>query len=405
MQLANQKLFTKNFILLCLCGLCISSSFNMTMPVLPLFLADTVTTSKTVIGALVSLYSLAALLIRPVSGWMVDSFQRRPVFFLCAIPFLFSASGYLFIHSVILMGMLRLAHGFSYGALTTSTSTMAVDIIPPCKIGTGLGLYSLFMSLGMAVGPMSGMLLVEKLGFKAAFIFGLGLAALALFFGSSVRTPRREIKSGARKLSVDKLILKSGITAMVSFMLTIIPYGLLLNFLSLYTREKGIEINPGYFFLFLSFGLIFSRLFSGYLVDRGFLIPIIFFSKLLIAASFCLFILWTGYTPFLISAVLVGVGFGILGPSYQTLFIKLASPDERGTANSTYFICWDLAVGISVFLGGGLADLTSLDAAFWCGTGTVALGAIFFMLVTRRRYYRNMAAHQRRQQAEGPVCL
>lgn len=35
----------------------------------------------------------------------------------------------------------------------------------------------------------------------------------------------------------------------------------------------------------------------------------------------------------------------MMSPSYQTLFINLAEPTRRGTANATYLIAWDVGIG------------------------------------------------------------
>ena len=48
-------------------------------------------------------------------------------------------------------------------------------------------------------------------------------------------------------------------------------YGLLVNYLSVFARERHVMANPGYFFLLMSLGLILSRLFAGGMIDKGYI--------------------------------------------------------------------------------------------------------------------------------------
>ena len=54
---------------------------------------------------------------------------------------------------------------------------------------------------------------------------------------------------------------------------------------------------------------------------------------------------------YLFAAVLVGYGFGGIAPALQAMAVRLAAPDRRGAANSTYLCAYDLGFGI----GGGIA--------------------------------------------------
>ena len=40
--------------------------------------------------------------------------------------------------------------------------------------------------------------------------------------------------------------------------------------------------------------------------------------------------------------------------------------EERGTANSTLFVSWDIGAGIGTLLGGVLAEAFGFGFAFWC---------------------------------------
>ena len=59
---------------------------------------------------------------------------------------------------------------------------------------------------------------------------------------------------------------------------------------------------------------------------------------------------------FYVIALVLGVGYGLIFPAYNTLFVNLAPNNRRATASSTYMTSWDIGVGIGLVLGGRLAD-------------------------------------------------
>ena len=66
-------------------------------------------------------------------------------------------------------------------------------------------------------------------------------------------------------------------------------------------------------------------------------------------------------------ALLLGVGFGIMFPAYNTLFVNLAPNSQRGTATSTYLTSWDVGIGIGMLTGGYIAEVSTFDKAYLFG--------------------------------------
>lgn len=190
-------------------------------------------------------------------------------------------------------------------------------------------------------------------------------------------------------LLLDRFFLKKGTYAFIGLVMMAFVYGLLINYLSVVARERGIGANPGYFFLLMSCGLILSRFFAGGLIDRGHLRGLILGGKALIMTASLLFLFIPAEAVFFGSAVAFGLGYGMMSPSYQTLFINLAEPTRRGTANSTYLVAWDVGIGIAVFLGGIIADVAGLDAAFILSLVLLFFSAVLFMKVTGPQYEKN----------------
>ena len=338
----KEALFTPSFIAVCSANLLFFIASFMMVPVLPIYLLDGLHASKSVVGIILSAY----------------------------------------------MGIVRALHGMSFGALSTSAATLAVDVIPIAKLGTGIGLYGMMGSLAMALGPMIGMLVLEAGSYDAVFITAMGCAAGGILLGLLVKKQRVTASRG-EKISLDRFFLKKGTYAFIGLVLMAFVYGLLVNYLSVFARERHVMANPGYFFLLMSLGLILSRLFAGGMIDKGYIGRLILGGKGTILLASLLFLFVPTETVFFGSAVAFGLGFGMMSPSYQTLFINLAEPTRRGTANATYLIAWDVGIGAAVLLGGLIAEISSFDDAFILGLIMLFFSAVLYMKVIGPQYEKN----------------
>ena len=88
------------------------------------------------------------------------------------------------------------------------------------------------------------------------------------------------------------------------------------------------------------------------------------------------------------SAVVIGRGDGQMCPAFRNMFIKVARHDQRGTANSSILISWDLGMGLGILLGGVIAENIGFLEAFHVTAYMQAGGAFLFILFTRAFFER-----------------
>lgn len=385
-HLANQ-----GYIFSCLCNLVFCLSFHMLLPVLPLYLLTDLKTSESEMGIIMGAYPLAALLVRFVSGKIIDSFERKLVFICCMLPFIGSIVGYIFFNCVFAFVLIRFLHGGSFGMTQTSVSTMAVDAIPPTKMGTGIGIFGSLNSLSMALGPMLGLFVYQNYTFTCVFVVSACIATTAFLVGLIIKTkPLSELvhlkKPHKKGFNLDNFILKDALPIVGSFLLTAFPCGAMLGYLAIFTERHGIAGHVGLFFTFYAAGLIASRFWSGKLLDGGHMFKVIPFGQAVIFVGFAIFVASYSLTALLVSGVILGIGYGLVAPSYQMLIILLAPEEKRGTANSTYFLTWDLAIGMALVFGGTLADFFSLDMIFYISLGLIVISTLWFMGPIRKQF-------------------
>jgi predicted MFS family arabinose efflux permease len=87
------------------------------------------------------------------------------------------------------------------------------------------------------------------------------------------------------------------------------------------------------------------------------------------------------------SALLIGLGNGHMWPAFQNMTICVAQNNQRGTANSTILVSWDIGMGLGILLGGIIAEHLGYGTSFWTVAVVNALGVALFFLATRSPQY------------------
>lgn len=250
----------------------------------------------------------------------------------------------------------------------------------------------------MAVGPMSGLFLHDAgMSYTSIFCCSLGSCIAGLICASLVKTPYKPpVKR--EPISPDRFILLKGIPAGISLLLLSIPYGMTTNYVAMYAKEIGINATTGFFFTFMAVGMAISRIFSGKIVDRGKITQVISAGLYIVVFSFfllssCAYIIsWNGMACsiiFFTVALLLGIGFGIMFPAYNTLFVNLAPNSQRGTATSTYLTSWDVGIGIGMLTGGYIAEVSTFDKAYLFGACLTIISMLYFNGKVAPHYHKN----------------
>ena len=151
----KEKLATPSYILIIAANFLQFFGFWLLIPVLPFYLQEVFGADKTSIGAILSCYTIAALCMRPFSGYLLDTFSRKPLYLLAYFFFTAMFGGYMLAGTLTLFIIFRIIHGFSFGMVTVSGNTIVIDIMPSSRRGEGLGYYGLANNIAMSIGPMT----------------------------------------------------------------------------------------------------------------------------------------------------------------------------------------------------------------------------------------------------------
>ena len=394
------RLFTRSYIALLAANFLLFFGFWLLIPILPFYLRENYHCPEAVLGAVLSCYTVSELCVRPFSGYIMDSFPRKPIYifcyFLCVSMFL----GYVLAGGLTMFIILRTLHGAAFGGVTVGGNTLVVDVMPAARRGEGLGYYGLTNNVSMALGPMAGLFMHGHLSYEVIFLAGFATSIAGLLLATTVKTAARPPVRRA-PVSLDRFFLLRGIPASVSLLLLSIPYGSTTNFVAMYAQEIGIKGQVGCFFTIMACGMGISRLFAGRQVDRGRGTTCILVGFVPVVAAFLLLSMcrWLmdvslmgmscGEVVFFIVPALLGVGFGTMFPAFNTLYINLAPNNQRATATSTYLTAWDVGLGIGIALSGVIAQHFTFYMVYLVGALLSVVSLVYFSAKVTPHYHRH----------------
>lgn len=389
----TETLWSKDFILMCINNLSHSLAVNSVMPVLPLYLLDDLGMEKASIGFILCMYPLGALMTRPIAGYLSDSLPLLPLFIIMGSIYSVFFPFYTIVTFFILLALMRLIQGISFGIANTAQNTIAVSVIPQSRMGNGLGIFSSMTALGMIVGPMIGIAVLKAFGYDAAFRMSFLFAFIGMLLCLPVKVKKIKKEKRAR-ISLSRMIYIPGLPAALCMLCVIFLYGMFLNYVAVFVREANPDFDTGVFYGLMGIGLIVSRLFGGRLIDHGYLRPLLIAAKCIIAAGTVMMVSAGSALVFLASGFLLGMSFGLITPAYQTIIVKMADSSQWGAANSTFCLAMDSGMMLAMLVGGFIAGALGYSGMFLSALAPIALSLVLFVLKVNPFYEKALKAKE-----------
>ncbi len=387
----QERLWNANYLRVWVANFMIFFSFMLLTPLMPSYLSEVFSADKQTIGIVLSGYTLTALMIRSLSGFLVDSFPRRIVLMTSYFIFALCFAGYLVAGSLLLFAIVRTLHGAPFGATTVANSTVAIDVLPSSRRAEGIGYYGLSNNIATAISPTIALLLFDRFqSYDMLFWVALLTAMLGLWSTSQVKMRERDIQRDRRPLSLDRFVLIKGWREGIAMICYAFSYGVLSTYIAIYGKEElGITGGTGLFFMLLAIGLILSRLVGSRTLRQGKVTQNATVGTAISLFGYLLFAAVHNPWGYYGAALIIGLGNGHMFPAFQTMFINLAENSQRGTANSTLLVSWDIGIGLGTLVGGIVAEHVGYSAAFWTAWGVNVAGVVIYNLFVRRHFLKN----------------
>lgn len=321
----------------------------------------------------------------------------------CFAAFAIFFAGYLAAGTLLLFTIVRTLHGGPFGALTVANSTVAIDVLPSSRRNEGIGYYGLSNNLAMAIAPTFAIYTYAQThNFQLLFWLALAIATFGWIVDATVELKPRnaQLLKPNSKLSLDRFFLARGWLLGLNMVFFGFCFGVMSNYLAIYGKQVlGMTGGTGTWFMLCSIGLMLSRIQGGKALRQGRLTHNASEGMVISLVGYTLFILLPTlggsqlftihsslftYIGYYSSAILIGLGNGHMWPAFQNMMISMAHHNERGTANSTILISWDVGMGLGILAGGAIAEHFGYSTAFWTVAVVNAVGVILYFLKTEQ---------------------
>lgn len=391
MSKGKSRIWTRDFIIIVIANFFIFTSFQMTLPTLPLYVQE-IGSNETWVGIIVGIFTFSALLIRPFGGKLLDTTGRAPVFLVGLVILVLSLYSLAISTTILILVVVRIVQGVGWGLSNTASGTIASDLVPKDRRGEGLGFFGLSGNLALAIGPALGLFLVNHIEFSTLFIICGSLTLIALVLALNVRYVKPEpltdveMQEDADTASRFNFVEKRALPASALLFFITFTFGGIATFLPAYTFSEGFQ--PHYiqiYFILYAFALVTTRFFAGRIYDRRGLAIVFIPGIILIVAGLTLLAILDSPTYLFAGAILYGLGFGTVQPALQASAINTTPLRKRGMANATFFSAFDLGVGLGAITFGLVAQYADYSSIYWISASSGVLSLILFFILRSAR--------------------
>ena len=352
-------------------------------PVFPLYLKG-MGASSFMIGLVMAAFPFGATVVRPLVGAYIDRLGSKLFLVGGLTIFITAVMGYIWTASVFVALILRTYHGFGWSGCTTSVGTLVADIAPDHLRGTLISYSGAVSTVAYAVAAGITFTVVRLWGFPTMFLSAVAVGALGLLAAVFIREPARVQAAARQRRWFDTFILPESIMPAVSMSLLGFSRGSIIAFLSLYALQVGLE-DPGLWFSVFAVAVVAGRPIFGPLSDRKGRPFVIIPCYVMALAGMVVLALAGSPKMLLVSAVVVGIGYGSAHAALMTMAIDLAPPGRRGLSMAQYHLFYDLAIGLGGVLPGAMLHFTdnNYPAMFLSTTVVGLVGFVLFMMKYR----------------------
>jgi len=346
------------------------------------------------IGLVLSIYTLAAALSLPLTGYLLDAVGRRKVGLACLIIDGTAGLAIIFTTSFPAMLVLRFVQGIGIAGLIPVAMTIIGDLFQKKRRLQVMGYLTGTISLGAVVIPSIGGFLAS-VDWRLVFaVYGFSLLLALFFFGTLPETSEKHRKKGSKTTSAESprkylasLFSVLKITEIRNLMIhSLIIYFLLyalVTFIPLY-----LVIGHGFTEIFTGLALSLQGLFSALLASQAGFIADFLSWRLRAAAGFALIALGFILLPFwpegsyLLSAsfIIYGTGMGMVSPTIYNRATGLPPANLTGSVIAIFNTMKFVGMTLAPLILGLIFAVTGLETIF-IGVG---IGAALWGFITLR---------------------
>jgi MFS family permease len=388
--LAKPKLWTKDFINITIISFSIFLAFYILLTALPLQLTNEFGGDAGQAGLLLTLFLIAAIVVRPFAGKWVSTGSQKKILIYSAVAFMIGSLLYPLVTNIWALYILRIFHGITFGVITTVKGTISAQIIPESRRGEGLSWFSLAQGLGMVIGPVIGLNLANVGSYTTAYVLCIIISAVNILLSLVIHVPEEKeaVKSSMEKkgFSFNDIVDKKAAPFAIVMFLLAFAYSGVASFLALYAQEIDLVKAASTFFVIYA-GLMFVfRPFVGVWADKYGASKVVYPCVVLFAIGMSFLSLPQTAIIMIVAGAIIGIGYGSVTPILQTQIISSVEKQRVGIANSLFFNSMDLGMAVGAFVLGLVASGFGYSRIYLAGVILIVIGGIaYFTFASGKR--------------------
>jgi len=354
--LEKAKLWTKEYIIIALVNFLVAINFYLLMIVVSEYAMNRFNAPSSQAGFAASIFIIGALAARLLAGKWFARIGYKKMLCIGIIATVIMTLTYFRANSISLLLVVRLLHGAAFGIVATAAATIVADIIPKEKAGEGIGYFSLSQTLATAIGPFLGMFLSRHGSYSMIFAVSAIASASSLVIAPFLSLRKIELTkeqmNSIKGFKLSNFVEFKVVPISTISLLIYLCYSSIVTFLTVYAKTINLIDAAGFFFIVYAIAVLITRPFVGRMFDSKGENSIMYPAILIFAIG--MFLLSQSYYGYilLLAAAFIGLGFGAIQSSAQTIAVKITPPHRLGLANSTYFMFSDIGMGIGPVLVG-----------------------------------------------------
>ena len=351
---SEPPLFTRDFALVLATQLTFGFAFSSFF-LLPKYVVTELAGSPSQVGYVGALAVVAAVLVSPWCGKLLDRGGRRPLIFLGCLLSGLGALAFLGVtHIGSYMYAVRAVQGVAYSMYFVAAATLVADLSPPARLGQALGWFGSAGLLMNAVATLVAERIAHDFGWHAVFASAGASGILGALVSLLLREPARRPQAGPTREVPRAALLGSRLPVLWATLAGGAAFGVMFTFTQPLALSLG-DTNISPLFAGYTAAALLVRLVFGNLADRlgrarvgGAALAVY---SLVVATTAGLSRGWLG---------VLGLGFGLAHgafyPSLNALVLEGVEREQRGTVGAYFNAAFNAGALLVTFCFGQIAE-------------------------------------------------
>lgn len=379
-----------SYLRVCFASFLMFVSQYMLIPVLPVVLAGELEISIASAGKIFLILTAGMIFAGPLYSYLIDTYRRKNLCFIAFAVMILVTIGYYLLNRTLEIWVLPFVQGVFFGIATSSLTTICIDLTPSDSRSKGNMIFGWFTRLGMIFGIALGSLIYLNNGFESIILLSVSFGLVGLLFIASVHVPFRA-PIGVPLFSLDRFFHPRSWILFINMILVAFVPGIL--FPLIHFKIRDLFLLDGWtvpYFVIAGIGFLSSIALVKLFFKETDIRKQVIWGLTMLVLAVSLFILSASQLTQIISALLLGVALGVVTPVLLLMFINLSRHCQRGTANVSSLLSWEIGISLGVATSCYLHVQSLSNLAFQLAMFSAALALIFFIAISYPYYKKNV---------------